>query len=192
MNPVTDMPLMWFIRFQLILFSFLLASCYRTIEKSYDSNGIPNENHAAQHEDFTVQGYLDTFSGRGLIMGYKVGDRFRLRQQMFLLFSNSGVVYLNGLEEYESPNIDKYLQNPGAFRYGGDNPYQVIKLIPAGTVIEIVKITKYDFSPYPYFVIRGESNWFRCATFRENVSIRDKNGKKIITKTYDKSLFFKL
>jgi hypothetical protein len=191
MKPITNIKQFILMRLAALVLVLSANSCMTMREKSYGSDGMPNENHAAKHKDFSAEEYKSSFK-TDISMGYRVGDRFRTRQQMFLIYSNSGIVYLNQLADFESPHINKYLQNSGAYRYGGDNPYQVIKLVPAGTVIEIVKIAKYNSSPYPYFVISGANDWFRSAAFAEDEFPRDREGRVTAIKSYDMELFQKL
>lgn len=184
---------MIFNRITLFAFGLAVCSCMEIQERSFGSDGMPNENLAAtKSKDFSIEGYRKAFNGQGVVMRYKVGDRFRLRQQMFLSYSAENLVQLRELSSATVPRIEEYRNNPEAYRYGGHNPYQVVKLVPAGTIIEIVKIAEIDLSPYPYFVIRGDDNWFRCSTFSQDNNLEYTSERITIEKAYDKKLFEKL
>lgn len=183
---------MIFCRITLLALGLAVCSCMNIQESSFGSDGMPNENLATKSKDFSIEGYRKAFSGQGVVMRYKVGDRFRLRQQMFLSYSAENLVQLRELSAATVPRIDDYRKTPEAYRFGGRNPYQVIKLVPAGTVIEIVKIAEIDLSPYPYFVIRGDENWFRCSTFSQDNNLEYTTERITIEKAYEKKLFEKL
>ncbi len=180
-----------FPRFAALAICLSACSCMVIRKRSYDPDGMPNENHAANHKDFTMEEYRKTYNGRRVVMHYKVGDRFRLKQWMFLCFSAAKVVQLRDLDDTYVPSIENYRKNPEAYRYGGNNPYQVIKIVPAGTVVEIVKMVPIDFAPHPYFIIQGDDNWFRCATFAEDTE--DYSAERVVYEwSYDRYLFKKL
>lgn len=175
----------------------LIASCLNLTSgrgfppRSIGVNGYPNENYASRYPDFTKEQYLGDYPGRGLVMDYKVGDRFRLRQPMFLAYEVTRIVYLSEPGDVGVPKLSGYRKDPAAYRYGGENNYQVIRLVPAGTVIEIVKIADLD-AMISYFVIKGDANWFRSAAFASDKIIEYTAERVVICKSYDKKLFTKL
>lgn len=181
------------------LLLLLVASCVRlsgiggVAPRSVGTDGCPNENHAISYPDFTIERYMkDVRPGTGgLVMDYKVGDRFRLRQPMFLVYADTGIVQLRYIAHTHVPKLSDYKKNADAYRYGGRNRHQVIRLVPAGTVIRIVKIADIDVV-IPLFVFEGEVNWFRCAAFASNRNIEYTAERIVLLKSYDKELFTKL
>ena len=162
--------------------------------RSVGADGFPNENHAASYPDNNVDQYAESLrSGPGgIVMDYRFGDRFRLRQPMFLVYTRQRIVYLCEVVDSDVPNLAEYKKNPHAYSYGSGNRYQVIRLVPAGTVIRVVKIADVDTVTIPYFVFEGENDWFRCAAFASNRNLEYNARRKVILKSYDKELFRKL
>lgn len=176
-----------------LAFCAALSSCgFLPDIKSTASNGVPNENYAAHYPDFSVE-VSDKLNKRvSTVMRYKVGDLFRLRKPMFLCYSVEHLVQLRDTTGYPEINLKEYKMNPDAYRFGGENPYQVIKIVPAGTVIGIVKIAEIGYSPNPYFVIQGKTDWFRSSAFKRLRNLEYSEERIVLEKGYNKELFEKL
>ena len=180
-------------RYFVLILGATANCCISTRHENYSSDGIPNENYAVKYKDFSSEIYKSRFKTE-IAIKYKVGDRFLTRKQMFLVYSVSGAACLMEPGDYQVPTIDKYLQNPDVYRYGSVNRHGVIKLIPVGTMIEIVKIAMYDYdpSPIPYFVFSGQWDWFLSAAFDARSYGKDSQGNKIIIDSHNNRLFRKL
>lgn len=165
----------------LIIVGLSLNSCF-TEPVRLPSERASNENHARNKRDFV--GYYPN----GLYtLGFKIGDRFKLQQPMFLHHSITGVVYLSPAQEFDTPSLKEYLANPDQFKFGGRNNYQIIRLVPRGEVIRLVAIKHSSQAGYlPYFVFEGKDQWFRSSTFAVSEGSGDHSD------TYDREYFSKL
>lgn len=186
--------------------AFLLASCIMPTPAGpgrHGRPGLPNENHMASLPDFTEEGYnlrVNNKNNSGgnpsftktVVLSYHVGDRFRLKKAMFLEFSPEAIVELAEPDSPYTPGLAAYQRNPEAYRFGENNYYQVMKLVPAGTVIQIVKVAEVDFSPRPFFVFPGENDWFRSADFRDNRNLEYSKVRIVLEKNYNREFFQKL
>lgn len=143
----------------------LLTMCQPFVTSVKNSRRVSNENRAKEFKDFDDSKHIaPNWQPR---MNYKIGDRFRLKQLMYLHYDVTGCVQLVETSHSTVPKLEKYYKNPDLHKYGGDNVYQVIRLFPKGTIIKFVasKSSGGEGALY-YFVKDGEDNWFRCSSFK--------------------------
>jgi hypothetical protein len=182
-------------RFKFIIFGLIpfLTMCNPIVAHVKNSRRVSNENRAKEFKDFDDSKPIGNWRPR---MNYKIGDRFKLKQPMYLHYDVTGSVELTETFLFNVPKLDKYKKNPELYEFGGDNIYQVIRLVDKGTIIQFVssKSSGGDGALY-YFVIQGEDDWFRCSSFKswdESRTERLPNGDTIRAYTYDRELFEKL
>ena len=173
--------------------SFLLIACQPFIFAVKSSKRIANENRARNHEDLTADWKYPNGPYR---LDFKVGDRFKLKEPMYLHCNVANVVNLSETTMSFVPKIERYKNNPEAYVFGGDNPYQIIRLVPKDESIELVAIKRSIQAGFIlYFVFDGQNDWFRISTFRKWDSVRGghlSDGRRIHPYTYKKELFSKL
>jgi len=99
------------------------------------------------------QSLPDYDNSAGFILDYAVGDRFAILQPMFLIKSGWRNFYLSK-PGVGSPNLEQYTQDPK--RFG-----EVVKLIPAGTLICIKAIKRgiWHTSTASYVLLEGGTEW---------------------------------
>lgn len=158
-----------------------LSSCF-TEPVRLPFERASNENHARNIRDF------DGYYPNGLYrLSFKIGDRFKLKEPMFLYLANTGVVQLHPASKFSTPSVKKYSADPDSYKFGGRNNYQVIRLVPRGEVIQLVAIKHSSQAGYlPYFVFEGKDQWFRSSTFAISTGTGDHS------ETHDRKYFAKL
>jgi hypothetical protein len=172
----------------------VLAMCQPIVSSVTDSRRVTNENRAKGKRDFDDTKHVgNVWQPKS---NYKIGDRFRLKQPMYLHQSVTGSVQLAEISLFNVPKLEEYKNNPELYQFGGDNAYQVIRLYPRGTIIQFVasKSSGGEGAIY-YFVIQGEDDWFRCSSFKETDSSNVEylaNGKINRAFKYNNQLFEKL
>jgi hypothetical protein len=182
-------------KFKFIIYGLIqfLTMCNPMVSHVKNSQIVSNENRARNDQD--LDNDLIYPQGR-YRLDFKVGDRFKLKEPMYLRHSVTGVIQLTETTMSFVPKLENYMTNPEAYAFQGDNAYQIIRLVPKGEIIELVAIKSSTQAGFiVYFAFKGQDDWFRCSTFR----IRDKNrdgslpdGTRIHPYTYEKKLFDKL
>jgi hypothetical protein len=102
---------------------------------------------------------------------YAVGDRYKTLKPMFLVVSTDDVLWITPPGNM-SPTLEKYQANEGK------SQFDVKRLLPAGTRIEVVSIKETDAEgPTPYFKIDGDSTLVRGYFYNDKY---EKSGKNSI------------
>jgi len=177
----------------LVIYLGLLAMCQPMIHSMKNANRISNENRAKNNRDLNSD--LIYPEGR-YRLDFQVGDRFSLMEPMYLRHSVTGVIELTETTMSFVPKLENYVTTPEAYAFGGDNPYQIIRLVPKGEIIKLVAIKSSTQAGFiEYFVFEGKNDWFRCSAFVRWDDDRGgylSDGTRIHPYTYKKELFSKL
>lgn len=171
----------------------ILAMCQPMVKSVIDSRRVTNENRAKGEKDFDDTKHIrDVWQPKS---NYKMGDRFRLKNPMYIHQSVDGTVQLTRPPFFDVPALVDYRKNPELYRFGGDNVYQIIRLLPKGTIIQWVGSKSSGEGAIYYFAVQGEDDWFRCSSFKrydgKNAEYLP-NGKINSAYKYNEDLFEKL